>query len=68
MMLLVLWLLMVSSIGWASISGSLLASDVNDGGPGLSIEYIHVSAMIDMIIDSPTYHNTSLWYNCLYYR
>lgn len=28
--------------GWASISGSLLISSVEDGGPGLTREYVHV--------------------------
>lgn len=29
-------------LGWASISGTLLVSSTEDGGPGLSPEYVHV--------------------------
>lgn len=41
--------IMVTCIGWASISGSLLASSVIDGGPGLSVEYIHVSDWVVIV-------------------
>jgi hypothetical protein len=29
-------------IGWASISGTLLVSNKEEGGPGLSADYVHV--------------------------
>lgn len=36
--------------GWASISGSLLISDAENGGPGLSAEYIHVCFLFQPLI------------------
>lgn len=40
-------------IGWASISGTMLVSSQENGGAGLTGEYVHVSVFCYMDINSP---------------
>ena len=44
-------------LGWASISGTLLVSSTEDGGPGLSPEYVHVSNISNFNIHFINYNS-----------
>ena len=41
----------VHCVGWASISGTLLIGSPDDGGPGLSRDYVHVSRQLLLLLD-----------------